>query len=470
MPFIRCYSTDTSRLKIAIVGSGPAGFYTAWRLLKKLPHASIDMYESLPVPFGLSRFGVAPDHPEVKNCQETFEKVAEAPQFRLAGNVAVGTDVPLRDLLANYNGLVFAYGAHKDRLLNVPGESLAGVCSARKLVAWYNGLPEFADLNPPLDGAEDVVVIGNGNVAIDVARVLSFDVSKFRSTDITDQAYEALKKSKIKRIRIVGRRGLLQSAFTTKEIRELVSDPRVMVDPLEPQYIDPYLPFLPILERPLKRVLEVLKRIPQYNEKREDPIRTLHLDYLKSPIKFYESLNNPRLLSATEFEINSLIQNDLSDPATVSGTGETIKYKSELVFRSIGYRAEPLPGMQEAGIPFDARYGVIPNNLGRVIGEHGPIRGLYVSGWVKSGPTGVIAKTMRESFEVAETILEDYIGGRIDAEHKPGYDGLRQSIKSRVVSWDDWLKIDKMELDRGRRVGKTREKFATVKEMLEVLS
>jgi adrenodoxin-NADP+ reductase len=472
---LRYYSTNGAvsdhTLRLAIIGSGPAGFYTAWRLLKKLPNATIDMYEALPVPFGLSRFGVAPDHPEVKNCQETLEKVAQSSQFRLVANVNVGRDLALHSLSENYNGVIFAYGSRKDRLLGIPGESLPGVCSARKLVAWYNGLPDYADLNPPLDQAEDVIIIGNGNVAMDVARILSFDVSKFKSTDITEHAYETLKKSKIKRIRVVGRRGLLQSAFTTKEVRELVSDPKVYVEPINPEYIDPYLPFLPILERPLKRVLEVLKKIPNYNELRDadHPLRSLYLDYLKSPIRFYESMNNPKLLSSTEFEINTLIQNDLGDPATTHSTGETISYKSELVYRSIGYRAEPLPGMEEAGISFDPKLGVIPNNLGRVIGPHGPIPGFYVSGWVKSGPTGVIAKTMRESFEVAETLVEDYNSGFIDKQHKAGFDGLKHLIKSRVVDWQDWQKIDKLEIERGRALGKDREKFNKIDDMMKVL-
>lgn len=459
-------------LKIAVIGSGPAGFYTSMRLLKKLPDAYIDMYEALPVPFGLSRFGVAPDHPEVKNCQDTFDKVAESPQFRLVANVKVGYDLSLKNLHENYNGVIFAYGSRKDRLLEIPGETLPGVCSARKLVAWYNGLPDYADLAPPLDQAEDVIIIGNGNVAMDIARILSFDISKFKSTDITEQAYETLKKSTIKRIRVVGRRGLLQSAFTTKEIRELVSDPRVYVEPIDPKFIDPYLPFLPVLERPLKRVLEVLKKIPQYNEKRDAdyPMRTLFLDYLKSPKQFHQSLSNPKLLSSTEFEINTLVQNDLSDPATMHNTGETISYKSELVYRSTGYRSEPLPGMEEEGIPFDSRLGVIPNNLGRVIGQHGPLRGFYVSGWVKSGPTGVIAKTMRESFEVAETLVEDFNNGLIDREHKAGYEGLKHLIKSRVVNWQDWKKIDRAEVERGKAVGKSREKFNRVDDMINVLA
>lgn len=475
---IKCYSTtaDNPPFKVAVIGSGPAGFYTAYRLLEKLPGTQIDMYESLPVPYGLARFGVAPDHPEVKNCQDKFNEVAQYPGFQFFGNVAVGKDEEtLVALKQNYNSIVFAYGSSEDRQLGVPGEDLPGVFSAREFVGWYNGLPEHSGLNPPLEDAEDVVIIGNGNVALDVARMLLCNLDKIKSTDITEESFEALKKSKVKRVRIVARRGLLQSAFTTKEIRELVKEPGSAMEPLNDEYIESYKPFIPLLGRATKRLTQVLEKAPKENEAKADPItKTWRLDYLQSPEQFYPHPTNSRLLSGTKFGKNTLIQDDITSPATVLSTGEEIIHKSELAFRSIGYKALPLKGMDRLEIPFDERRGVILNDLGRVVGksERGfgePLYGLYVAGWVKNGPTGVIATTMRESFEVAETLIEDYYKNRLDTTHKPGFEGVKPVLKSRPVTWNDWLKIEQVENERGASLGKPRSKFTNTAEMLKII-
>lgn len=455
-------------VKCAIIGSGPAGFYTAYRLLEKLPDSHIDMYESLPVPFGLSRFGVAPDHPEVKNCQEKFEEVAESPRFRFIGNVTVGKDVSLETVKNNYNLMVLSYGSGYDRTLGVEGENLNGVFSAREFVGWYNGLPEFESLNPPLDQAEDISIIGNGNVALDVARILSCDPARLKPTDIAEHAYDALRKSTVKNIRIVGRRGLLQSAFTIKEIRELIREPGVNFSPLDPDYIHPYQTFIPLLARPKKRLFQLLEKIPAEMESKissgQHFSRNVRLDYLQSPVKFSPNSSNSRLLSSARFEINSLVQDDIDSPATVLPTGEYISYPADLVFKSVGYKAYPLVGFEELGIPFDERRGLIPNQFGRVKD------GVYVAGWVKNGPTGVIAETMRESFEVAETVIADYNDGLVNLELKPGFEAVSRQIQSQVVDWSDWKRLDDFEVMRGEQMSKTRSKFTSVKEMLEFLN
>lgn len=207
----RTYSSSTTRpFRAAIVGSGPAGFYTAYRVMQRIEGSVIDMYEHLPVPFGLARYGVAPDHPEVKNCQEKFEEVAESSRFNFIGNVDVGHQIPLLALSSHYDAVVFAYGSSKDNKLGIPGEHLNGVYSARQFVGWYNGLPEFADLNPRLDHGDQAVVIGQGNVALDVARVLLAPLDQLRGTDMAQHALEALSRSRIKSVRVVGRRGPMQ--------------------------------------------------------------------------------------------------------------------------------------------------------------------------------------------------------------------------------------------------------------------
>lgn len=375
--------------------------------------------------------------------------------------------------------MVFAYGSSEDRVLGIPGENLKGVYSARQFVGWYNGLPEHVGLNPPLDAAEDVSIIGNGNVALDVARILLCDLSRLKSTDITEEAYEVLKKSKVKNVRIVGRRGLLQSAFTTKEVRELINEPGVALRKLDAAYIETYRPFIPVLDRVKKRLVTVIdKASNEWNE--EDAaiknLKTWSLDYLLSPTQFNVSYNSDQLLESTRFEVNVLEQYDIKSPAVADGTGKYVTFKNELVFRSIGYKSIALPGLKEdLGVNFDDRRGLIPNSYGRVLVHAAeenkvvPGNGLYATGWVKTGPTGVIAHTMRESFEVAETILEDYYKGQVDKEVKAGFAGVKDKIKSRVVSWADWEKIDKAEKELGESSGKPRSKFTSAESMLSVL-
>lgn len=468
-------------LRMAVVGSGPAGFYTAYRVMSRVQGTRVDMYEALPVPFGLVRFGVAPDHPEVKNCQDKFEEVAASPDFTFVGNVSVGAtsahaggcSVPLDALMRHYDAVVFAYGASRDRTLGIPGEAgLGGVYSAREFVGWYNGLPEFAGLAPDLTRGDEAVIIGQGNVALDVARMLLENVDVLRKSDITDAAIETLSKSRVKRVHVVGRRGPMQAAYTIKEVRELMKLRDVGFHPIDMNLVPDEISKLP---RAQKRLMEII--VKGSAAKVDDASKTWSLDFCLSPSEFLgDSSGN---IKSTIFERTAL--ETPFDPASkVSGTGEKLEIPSALAFRSIGYKSVALPGFAEAGILFNDRKGTIQNDgLGRVFtqaaGDNSPahLGGVYCAGWVKRGPTGVIASTMQDAFSTGDAIAEDWASEAsfLSNESAQGWDGVKHAVDSHkctVIAWEDWHKIDKAEKERGRLAGKEREKFTTTAEMLTV--
>ncbi|KAH8804773.1 NADPH-adrenodoxin reductase Arh1 [Xylogone sp. PMI_703] len=483
----RSYTTQKRNndkpFRLAVIGSGPAGFYTAYRVMSRISSAAVDMYEHLPVPYGLVRFGVAPDHPEVKNCEDKFQEVAASPSFRFIGNVEIGGDygsLPLKSLIPHYDAILFSYGASKDRTLDIPGEDLKGVFSARAFVGWYNGLPEYADLEPDLTQSEEAVVIGQGNVALDVARILLKDPESLRSSDITETAIQALKRSKVKRVRVVGRRGPLQAAFTIKEVRELMKLPSVGFYPVDKSLIPADITKLPRAQR---RIMEVLTKgsttLPSSTE------RSWSLDFCLSPIAFNLDVNSPDRLGSIKFEKTTLVPDPFDLSAKASKTGELTEFKSSLAFRSIGYKSEALQGFSDLGIPFNSSLGVIPNDgMGRVMHERARsddssnhVPGLYCAGWVKRGPTGVIASTMQDAFSTADAIVEDwnshalFLNGQLGTSGLDSNEILAEARKRgcRPVSWNDWQKIDRAEKERGKRSGKEREKFRTIPEMLSVI-
>ncbi|KAL2200657.1 hypothetical protein P885DRAFT_28185 [Corynascus similis CBS 632.67] len=505
---------DGRNFRLAVIGSGPAGFYTAYRAMSKIPNAKVDMYEALPVPFGLVRFGVAPDHPEVKNCQEKFEEVASSPNFTFIGNVSIGTKsdhpdgatVPLASILRHYNAVVFSYGAAKDRKLGIPGEDLKGVYSAREFVGWYNGLPEHANLAPDLTQGEEAVIIGQGNVALDVARMLLEDVDVLRKSDIAEHAIETLSRSKVKRVHIVGRRGPMQAPFTIKEIRELMRLPSVAFHPIDKSLVPPDPKSLPRAPRRLMDIL--LKGSPTPASDASDQ-KSWSLDFLLSPTAFLSSSTDPDRLATTQFARTTLTPSPFEPNAyalpSPPSPSSTTTLPSAIAFRSIGYRSTPLPEFAPLGIPFNDRWGVISNDgRGRVRHEErgadaamamGAFPGLYCAGWVKRGPTGVIASTMEDAFSTADAIAEDWATGATSGRGVPflnddrapgevrGWEGVRAEAfssssssstagaveKARVVDWEGWKKIDAAERERGRRVGKEREKFTSTQDMLAVL-
>ncbi|KAF3918649.1 hypothetical protein AA313_de0204851 [Arthrobotrys entomopaga] len=462
--------------RLAIIGSGPSGFYTAYRVQTKLPTARIDMYESLPVPFGLVRFGVAPDHPEVKFCINKFDEVARHPRFTFIGNTPIGSDphsLPLSTLLPHYDAILLSYGASKDKKLGIPGEdALSGIHSARAFVGWYNGLPEHRDLNPDLEGSDGkAVVIGQGNVALDVARILLTSVDELRKTDITEYALEALSKSRVKEVEVVGRRGPLQAAFTIKEVRELMQLPSVGFQPVDDKIMPENIADLP---RAKKRLMETIAK----GSKMYPDLKNWNLSFYRSPNAFLSSSSDPTKLSHIRFENTTPETGSGGD--RVHGTGEFREVYASLAFRSIGYKSEPISGMIEAGIPFDEKKGIVCNKFGRVAKPtpEGDVQvpGLYTAGWVRRGPTGVIASTMMDAFDAGDNIVNDWLAGveflGKRGEVKSGWEAVWTEHRERgikAVNWSDWDKIDKAEKKRGKEIGKEREKFGSQEEMMAVL-
>ena len=397
--------------------------------------------------------------------------------------------------MPHYDAMLFAYGASKDKLLDVPGEDLKGVISAGDFVGWYNGLPKYADLNPDLQAGETAVIIGQGNVAVDVARFLLSSVEHLRQTDVSEVALEALSKSQIKNVKIIGRRGPLQAPYTIKELRELLTLDGVGFVPPPESWDDLIQVERKKLPRQLKRIAELLEKGSKTSVQTSN--KAWQLGYLRSPAEFLSS--DGKHLEAVGFEqteyvapISSLIsgnpQADLNAirALKVKSTGRKTLLHANLAFRSVGYYSEPLPGFDELGIPFDEKLHIIPNDMhGRVLapnrGPAGPLTaghvpGMYCSGWVKRGPTGVIASTMDDAFNTADIIVKDWEGGvqfnEGEGEDKGGFEAVKKEMQRRdvrSVSWSDWQKIDAEERRRGKEKGKEREKCRSVEEMLRIL-
>lgn len=480
---------SSTPLRLAIIGSGPAGFYAATRVLQKIPGSIVEMYEQLPTPFGLVRYGVAPDHPEVKNCQDRFDEVAESDRFHFIGNIAVGTDLPLTSLREHYHAILFAYGASEDKKLGIEGEDLKGIYSARAFVGWYNGLPEYAELEPDLSRGREAVIIGQGNVAMDVARILLSGAEALKRTDITEYALEALAKSRIEAVHVVGRRGPAQAAFTIKEVRELLKLPGVGFLPVEkvegrdllsPQKGKELPESLP---RGKRRLLDLLKKGSQ--TPLAEAQKRWSLQFCASPKAFHGSKG----VESVSLMRNSFGDNDPFDLSSRTSPVPSSDWSlpANVAFRSVGYKSSPLPGLSSIGVPFDADMGIIPNDVwGRVISpSQGPgsttaghVPGMYCAGWVKRGPTGVIATTMEDAFASADIVARDwehgvrFIDSGGQSVKKDGWGSLRKEAEKRGlrrVSWKDWKRIDEAERERGRRKGKERVKMKSVQEMLEVL-
>lgn len=478
---IRSLHASASTLyKVAIVGTGPAGFYTAHHLLhksKNLP-ISIDFFDRLPTPFGLSRYGVAPDHPEVKNCEEYMENIMNNDKFdaRFFGNVNVGKDISLLDLKNHYHSIVLAYGCTaSDNKLDLEGSDHPAVLPARKLVNWYNGHPDAAEFDFTLENVEDVTIIGNGNVAIDVARILIADPEKhWQPTDITSRAVEVLKKSDVKRINVVARRGLLESAFTNKEIRELVNISKnfgVRFVPIPPSILEPIKEKSKSLGRVDKRKFSILEKASQDKELNNASDRKeWELKFALSPKKFIPDSENPTHLHSTVFEQNELVEDTLTKKVSVKPTGNLISLKNQLVILSIGYKGNELEGFKELDISFDKRRNCISNNEGRILSKSSDknlayCHGWYTSGWIKHGPKGVIATTMMESFDTAEKIIEDLSNGICNQPRSN--EDIADVLLQSAISWKQWLHINGCELEAGIKEGKTREKIPSVAGLLK---
>ena len=446
-------------LRIAVVGSGPSGFYAAEALLAGEMPARVDMFEALPAPFGLVRYGVAPDHPKIKNIIARYEKTAALPGFTLVGNVEVGRDISVLELRRYYDAVLFASGAQTDRRLGIPGEDLPGSYTATEFVAWYNGHPDYRDRVFDLSH-ECAIVIGQGNVAVDVARILAKTVDELKHTDIAAHALDALAASKVREVRMVGRRGPVQAAFTPPELKELgeLADCDLVVDVAE------------LALNPASRAeLEELKwrdSIKNYSLLQEIAARAPARRGRRLLIQFYRSPT--RLEGASHLDAVVMEQNELTGEAgrqKARGTGAAETVPCGVLFRSVGYRGVPIDG-----IPFDEKNGVFANSEGRVVRDASVVPGLYVAGWIKRGPSGIIGTNKPDSFETVKHLLADAPG--LPPCEAPSTDEVLALLASRgvrVVSYDDWRKIDAAEVARGARVGKPREKFVRVEEMLSIL-
>lgn len=483
-------SSTLNQFRVAVVGTGPAGFYTAHHLLNKsngLP-IKIDFFDRLPTPHGLSRYGVAPDHPEVKNCEEYMDNImADHPdKVRFFGNVNIGTDIPLKDLQDVYHSIVLSYGCtSSDNRLNIPGADSPAVILARQFVNWYNSHPdsEFSDakIPPPLEKIKNVTIIGNGNVAIDVARILLADPEKHWSpTDISVEATELLKKSAVERVNIVARRGLLESAFTNKEIRELADlkkHLKVQFVPIDTEIMDKIRPNSKKLPRIDKRKFSILEKASDEASAAADQpgYKKWALEFQKAPKEFVADPNDPTLLKETVFEINELVEDNLTKKVSVKGTGKTVTIPNELVILSIGYKGAPLDGFDEVGLAFDKSKNSLVHKEGRLmLGDklgkdldynYSYDKGWYTAGWIKNGPKGVIATTMMESFDTANNVLEDLNNG---IYNKPTKDGGEVAIPDHAVTWEGWTKLNQHELEDGEKLHKARNKVPTVSEMLRI--
>ncbi len=453
------YSARNQELRVAIIGSGPSGFYAAEALLAQEKDIYVDMYERLPSPFGLVRSGVAPDHPKLKQPIAVYQQVAKATRFQFFGNVHIGRDLKISDLQSCYCAILFACGAQTDRKLGISGEDLPGVHSASEFIGWYNGHPDYSDLSFDLSH-ETVVVIGHGNVAVDVCRILAKTIDELKHTDIAAHALDVLAGSKIRNIYMIGRRGPAQAKFTHQELRELGElencDPVVEVDDLRLSGADLF-EIEDRRNRIARKSFEVLKEFStrSVNVHR----KKCHIQFLRSPIEICGAENLERvILTRNRLEGHPFEQ-------VVSQSGNISDLPCGVLFRSIGYSGVAIPG-----VPFDERQGVIPNNKGRVTNERDVVPGLYVTGWIKRGPSGIIGTNRADSVETVDSIIADL--PVLAASEKRDYRMLLNLLEKRNIRWvsyGDWEKIDAAEVKRGAAVGKPREKFCRVSESLNVL-
>jgi ferredoxin/flavodoxin---NADP+ reductase len=452
-------------LRVAVIGAGPSGFYAAEALHARGPECvQVDMYDRLPTPFGLVRGGVAPDHQKIKSVTRVYDRIAAHPEFRFYGNVEFGRDVTHADLEAYYHAIIYAVGARTDRRMGIPGEHLPGSHSATEFVGWYNAHPDHRSLGFRLAEARRAVVVGNGNVAMDLARILASPRELLARTDIARYALEALGGSGIEEIIVLGRRGPAQAAFTTKELRELGEIPGVGVraDPAEVA-LDPLsrAEVARSAERTRDANLEVLAGYaaapPAVGGRR------IALRFLASPV----AILGDHRVEGLEIERNELYR---AEDGTLRprATPERETLRVDMVFRAIGYQGVALPG-----VPFDAWAGRIPNAGGRVLdpGRGEAVRGEYAVGWIKRGPQGIIGTNKPDSHETVEALLADLAGGRLDRAVPPRsvLEMLLHERKRDHVSYADWQLIDALERERGEETGAPRRKFAGVEEMLHAL-
>lgn len=453
--------TANNPLQVAVVGGGPSGFYATEALIKSGRAVHIDMIERLPAPFGLVRNGVAPDHPKLKQAIGVYQKIAQNPQFNFIGNVTVGRDVTAEELRATHDAVIYTCGSETDRKLGVAGEDLPGSHTATELVGWYNGHPDYRDRSFDFSH-ETAVIIGQGNVAADAARILAKSPDELKNTDIAAHALEALAESRIREIHVVGRRGPAQAKFTSKELREFLS-----IENCDAVVNAAELELNPQSEREIadkagamgKKNLELFRQMTGDGGGKP---RVCRFTFLKSPL---------RLEGAVRLERVVFAENSLSGEAFAQAarpTGETVALECGLLFRSIGYR-----GVAIEGVPFDDKRGVFPNDAGRIVesAKNGAVvRGVYTAGWIKRGPSGIIGTNRACAVETVGSLLDDWPQLQAPgAAPKPGAAKLYEMLDGRGVrhiNYVQWQAIDAAEIRRGEPKQKPREKFTRIEEML----
>ncbi len=452
-------------LRVVVIGSGPSGFYAAEALQRQsaLP-VQVDMLDRLPTPYGLVRGGVAPDHQKIKGVIVVYEKIASHPEFRFYGNLMLGRDVSAAELDTHYDAVIYAVGNESDKRMGIPGEDLLGSHPATNFVGWYNGHPDYREERFDLS-AERAVVVGIGNVAMDVARILAEDPDVLAKTDIAGYALDALRKSRVREVYILGRRGPAQAAFSPAEIAEIGSlhGSDLVLLPEEARLDDVSREALSKKPDP-----EAEKNIKYLNEKAaqgagKNP-RKVHLRLCVSPV---EVLGEGGRMNAVRIEKNKLAADDKGN-VRPKGTGQLETLRAGLIFRSVGYNGVPIPG-----VPFDAKIGRIPNEAGRVVDEaKKPIAGKYVVGWAKRGPSGLVGTNRPCSVATVNALLEDFkgfSGGPASEKTREAAEALYRSRQKALFTFKDWKALDRIEVETGKKLGKVREKFTSVAEMAAAL-
>jgi ferredoxin--NADP+ reductase len=453
-------------LRVAVIGSGPSGFYAIGALFKSDRSVEVDLIDRLPTPFGLVRGGVAPDHQKIKSVIRAYEKIAANDAFRFIGNVHLGRDLTIEELKDHYDQIVLATGNESDRKMGIPGEDLKGVYSATEFVGWYNGHPDFTDRRFQLAESKRIAVVGNGNVAMDVARVLARDPDDLAVTDIADYALDALRGSTVEDILLFGRRGPAQAAFSPSEIKELgglesadivISKETMQLGEVTERWLENQA------DRDAKKNVDILNDFAASGP--GDAAMKVHCHFQVSPVEF---LGENGRLTAVKLEKNELYASDDGTPRP-RGTGETWEEPVDMIFKAIGYRGIPIPG-----VPFHERWGVTPNEAGRVVemDTNEPVPGLYVVGWAKRGPTGLIGTNRPDSVATVESMLADVANTTAPAEEKKtsqAIDALLEAKGIDTVSYADWKLLDAEEIARGEANGKIRDKYTSVDAMMAAL-
>ena len=448
--------------RVAIIGAGPAGAFAAASLLRAAGDVEIDLLERLPTPWGLLRGGVAPDHQEIKRLEDTFDRQTLDRGCRFLGNVEVGLDLSHTELMRHYTAVVYATGAQTDKSLGIPGEDLPGSWAATEFVAWYNGHPDYRHLEFDLS-AERAVVIGNGNVAADVTRMLTLSAGELERTDVADHALEALRDSRIEEVVVLGRRGPAQAAFTSAELRELghldgvdlrVDSADVELDAVSLAWLAEEGTFTARKNVELLRDFAARPAVP-------DARRRIELRFLCSPVQIRGSDG----VTSIEVGRNEIVRTDDGALRARSVGDDVETIECGLVLRSVGYRAVPLPD-----VPFDERSFVLPNERGRVLSLDGePVPGVYAVGWIKRGPTGILGTNKRDAEETVRCLVEDLRSGALSAPSSPAREQIDELLAERkpdLVTVDAWRAIDAHELERGHSEQRPRVKLASREELL----